>query len=64
VLQIEYTLVKFDDQEKTVKLDLRGLEIVEALIKEEEKGYFFRSLPSHRATFRLTFDGMGIGSPS
>ena len=51
MLQIEYTLVKFDDQEKTVKLDLRGLEIVEALIKEEEKGYFFHSLPSHRATF-------------
>lgn len=30
--------MKFDDEAKTVRLDLRGLEIVSQLIKEEEAG--------------------------
>ena len=31
--------MKFDPEKKIVKLDLRGLEIVEKLMKEEEAGY-------------------------
>jgi len=36
--EVEYSLLKFDHVNKTVKLDLEGLKIVEDLIKEEEQG--------------------------
>ena len=46
--EIEYSLLKLDDKEKTVKISLRGPEVMESLRQSEQVIHAFRGCTWHQ----------------